>query len=86
MGGILFWPFLRRLDAFLVAGVVAEPQAHLIFAPTAEEIVKPSPAPVAAGQKRRLAQTAAPEFCVKLLVVQVVGVLHIEAAQGKVVQ
>ena len=74
------------LRAFFIAGVVTQPELHVVLAPTAKEVVKPAAARVAAGQVRRLAQAACPELGVEFMVAQVVGVQKVEAAQGEVVE
>ena len=79
-------PFLRVLGAFGVGGVVAEPELHLVVAPTAEDVVEPASARVASGQVRWVAQAARPEFGVEVAVGQVIGVQDVEAAQSQVVQ
>src|SRR5437867_8826978 len=58
-------PFLGVLGAVLIAGVVTQPELHLVLAPTAEEVVEPAAPGVAAGQMRRLAQPACPELGVE---------------------
>src|SRR5260370_33157965 len=81
-----FGPFLCVLGAVLVAGVVAEPELHVLLAPTAKEVVKPAAARVAAREMGGIAQAALPECGVKFAVIQVVGVQQIETSQGEVVK
>src|SRR5205085_6422637 len=78
-------PLLRVFGALLIAGVVAQPQLHVVLPPTAEEVVEPAAARIASGQVRRLAQAACPQLGVELPVAQVVGMQHVESAQGEVV-
>src|SRR2546425_9268766 len=71
-------PVLRVLGAVLIRGVVAQPELHFVITPTAEEIVKPAAARIAAGQMRRIAQTALSQFGVKFPVDQMVSVQHVK--------
>src|SRR5882672_672052 len=78
--------FFRVLEAFLVAGVVAQPELHIVLAPNAQEVVEPAAARTAAGQMCRVTQTALPEFSVEFTVSQMVTVQDVETAQGEVVE
>src|SRR5260370_34289391 len=66
-----FRPFPCVLGAGLVAGVVAEPEVHVLLAPTAKEVVKTA---AAAGSGRGMggvAQGAVPELRITLRDVEV---------------
>src|ERR1035437_6004761 len=72
--------------ALFVAGVIPQPEPHIVLAPTAKEIVKPTAARASSGQMRGFAKAVLPETVVKLAIAKVVRVQDVEAAQGKIVQ
>jgi hypothetical protein len=51
-------------SALFVAGVIPQPEPHIILVPTAEEIVKPTTARASSGQMRGFAQAMLPEAVV----------------------
>lgn len=82
----VFRPFRCVLGAVFVAGVVAEPELHVVSAPRAKEVMKLAAAQVAAQEMGGIAQAALPECGVKFAIVQVVGMQQIETAEGEVVK
>src|SRR5438067_7167262 len=65
-------PLGRVFGAFFPAGVIAQPDLHVLLAPTAREIVKPTSARIAARQMRRVANAALRKLGIELAVAEVI--------------
>src|ERR1035437_9404173 len=59
-------PICGMFGALFVAGVIPQPESHIVLPPTAEEIVKPTAAKASSGQMRGFAKAVFPEAGVKL--------------------
>ena len=65
-GNRVLWPICHMFGALFVARVIPQREPHVVLAPTAEEIVKPTAAQAPPGQMRGFAKAVLPEAVVKL--------------------